>query len=45
MLKPNVNCIGTIKDIQNRGDLTLITDPLEVEHIQNYIGYLAPDED
>ncbi|MFA7408006.1 MAG: hypothetical protein WCY93_09365 [Anaerolineaceae bacterium] len=45
MLKPNVTCIGTIKDIQNHGDLILVTDPLKIEHILDYLGYPAPGDE
>ncbi|NLN70320.1 MAG: hypothetical protein GX142_05995 [Chloroflexi bacterium] len=45
MLKPNVTCIGKIKNIQDREDLILITDSLEVEHIIKDSEYLGTDED
>ena len=45
MLKPNVTYIGSINDIQERRDLILITDSLEVKYILDYLGYPAPDDD
>jgi hypothetical protein len=45
MLKTIVTFFGTINDIQERKDLMLITDSLEVKYILDHLGYPAPDED
>jgi len=45
MLKPIVTYFGTINAIQERKDLMLITDSLEVKYILDYLGYPAPDDD
>jgi len=45
MLKPVVTYVGTINDIQDRRELMLITDSLEVKYILDYLGYPAPDDD
>ncbi|NLN70319.1 MAG: hypothetical protein GX142_05990 [Chloroflexi bacterium] len=45
MQSPIVTYVGTIVDIQDRRDLMLITDSLEVEYILDYLGYPAPDDD
>ena len=45
MLKLIVTYVGTINDIQDRRDLMLITDSLEVRYILDYLGFPAPDED
>ncbi len=45
MLKPIVNYVGTINVIQYRKDLILITDPLEVNWILNYLGYPSAYDD
>jgi len=39
MVKPFVTDVGPIKVIQNRDDLILVTDPLEVKWILDYLGY------
>jgi hypothetical protein len=41
MLKPIVTQVGTIKTIEDRKDLILVTDPLEVNWILDYLGYPA----
>ena len=45
MLKPIVTYVGTINDIQDRKELMLITDSLEVNYILDYLGYSSPDDD
>lgn len=44
MLIPIVTYVGTINVIQNRKDLILVTDPLEVKWILDYLGYPAVDD-
>ena len=44
MLKPIVTYVGTINDIQDRRDLMLMTDSLEVKYILDYFGYPADDD-
>jgi len=39
MLNQIVSYVGTIKEIENRKDLILVTDPLEVRWILDYLGY------
>mgnify|MGYP001069540916 CR=1 FL=1 len=41
MLKPIVIYVGTINVIENRKDLTLVTDLMEVKWILDYLGYPA----
>jgi hypothetical protein len=45
MLKPIVTHVGTISVVENRKDLILVTDALEVNYILDYLGYPAPDDD
>jgi hypothetical protein len=45
MLKPLITYAGIINDIQDRRDLILITDSLEVKYILDYLGYPATDDD
>ena len=45
MLKPIVTYVGRISVIENRKDLILVTDPVEVKWILDYLGYPAPDDD
>jgi len=45
MLKTIVTYVGTITDIQDRRDLTLIIDSFEVKYILDYLGYPAPNEE
>ena len=45
MLKPIVTYVGTINVIENRKDLILVTDLMEVKWILDYLGYPATDDD
>jgi hypothetical protein len=45
MLKSIVTYVGTIKEIEMRKDLILVTDALEVKWILDYLGYPAFDDD
>ena len=45
MLKPIVIYVGTINVIENRKDLILVTDLMEVKWILDYLGYPATDDD
>ena len=45
MLKPIVTYVGTINVNENRRDIMLVTDPLEVEYVLDYLGYPATDND
>ena len=45
MSQPFVSYVGTINVIENRKDLILVTDPLEVESILEYFGCPASDDD
>ena len=45
MLKPMVTYVGTINIIQNRKDLILLTDSLDVDYVLDYLGYPASDDD
>ena len=40
-----VTYVGKIDATQDREDLILVTDPLEVEYILDYPGYPASDDD
>jgi len=39
MLKPSLTYAGTIKDIQDRDDLILVTDSQEVQAVLDHIRY------
>jgi len=45
MLKPIVTHVGTINVVENRKDLILVTDALEVNWILDYLGYPAADDE
>jgi len=46
MLKPNLTFAGTIKDIQDRDDLILVTDSQDVQSVLDHINYPpSGDED
>jgi hypothetical protein len=45
MLKPIVTYVGTISVVENRKDLILVTEPLEVNWILDYLGYPKPNDD
>ena len=45
MLKPIVTYVGTISVVENRKDLILVTDALEVKWILDHLGYPSADED
>ena len=45
MYKPVVNNVGTIKTIEDRDELILVTDKYEVEWILEYLGYPAEDDE
>jgi len=45
MLKPVVSYVGTIKDIDNRKNLILVTDQFEVDWVLDYLGYTADEDD
>ena len=44
MLKPKLTYAGTIKDIQDRDDLILVTDSQEVQAVLEHINY-PPEND
>ena len=45
MLKPIVTYVGTLNVIQNRSDLILLTDSLDVKYILDCLGYTPHDDD
>jgi len=45
MLKPSLTYAGTIKDIQNRDDLILVTDSQEVQSVLELINYPSKDDE
>ncbi len=45
MLKPSLTYAGTIKDIQDRDDLILVTDSQEVQSVLEHINYPPEDDE
>ena len=45
MLNPNLIYAGTIQDLQNRDDLTLVTDSQEVQAVLESIFYPLQDDE
>lgn len=45
ILRPIVTYFGTINDVEERHDLILVTDTLEVKWILDYLGYPAENDD
>jgi len=45
MVKPIVTYVGKIKEVENRKDLILVMDALEVCYILDYLGYPESDDD
>ena len=45
MLKPKLTSAGTIKDIQDRDDLILVTDSQEVQSVLEHVNYPPEDDE
>jgi hypothetical protein len=45
MRKPVITYVGTVKTIEDRENLILVTDQYEVDRIHEYLGYPAEDDD